>query len=697
MGILMGIFSFAIGFVINLVDGAIELMLGSIGYSMSTFVAVFPFASVVSDVFVALGLAILIGGLIWNGVKGVAAPFGVEYENPLHLIGKVAFTWFAVINLTDIIDIIIRFFQIAMDFVTEVSVGDVGFEDGFALNMATGLISDAAGKPGLLAIVYAIFVVILGWKFIKLLAELVERYIVYCFVCLIGPVFVATAAFKSTRDIAGTWMRAFFGQSFLILLNTITAKMFLSYCEIFMENIAGVNTGEHFIPTISMLFFGFAFLNFAARVDTLLRILGLNTAHTGASLLDAASGGVTRMIAGARGMQTIGSAASHAAKEAKAAGGFGTLSGTRAAMSTFMSDLTGAGKGNRSDAYVGGAGTNRRQDGSKANADAPGRRVGADIPLRSGDLLRQEGSPSGQIVKGQKEIEDALQHKSNPDNSNGIGATSELRGVAAKMDYADGGVLATAGEQNEIADRIHGSGKQMGNIEQSTMTANAARAAATSAERFTTGNGETMPIASYQGAEAAAAMNGVTAFGNDHLQGFNYTTSEDGLSYISGQNFDDGSSVTFDSVEGGIATGVYTDADGNSTAFSMVHDNAVASQHQAVEAGVPGAQDFDVGQSVGRIGDGSGKTGYYVVPMASTDSNGSTVPFGHTQSYQQMGATVDPRNPVQVRNAGDQLRKFVAVSNPVEKTVQTRDGSRIKSIKDNAKGGIPSYGKGKKK
>ena len=108
MGILMGIFSFAIGFVINLVDGAIELMLGSIGYSMSTFVAVFPFASVVSDVFVALGLAILIGGLIWNGVKGVAAPFGVEYENTLHLIGKVAFTWFAVVNLTDIIDIIIQ-------------------------------------------------------------------------------------------------------------------------------------------------------------------------------------------------------------------------------------------------------------------------------------------------------------------------------------------------------------------------------------------------------------------------------------------------------------------------------------------------------------------------------------------------------------------------------------------------------------
>lgn len=119
MGILMGIVSFVLGFAINLVDSAVTSMLNSVGYDMSTFLAVFPFAENAMDVFVALGLAFLTGGLIWNGIKGVAAPFGVEYENPLHIIGKVAITWIAVVNLTEILDLIIRFFQIALDYMND--------------------------------------------------------------------------------------------------------------------------------------------------------------------------------------------------------------------------------------------------------------------------------------------------------------------------------------------------------------------------------------------------------------------------------------------------------------------------------------------------------------------------------------------------------------------------------------------------
>lgn len=159
-------------------------------------------------------------------------------------------------------------------------------------------------------------------------------------------------------------------------------------------------------------------------------------------------------------------------------------------------------------------------------------------------------------------------------------------------------------------------------------------------------------------------MNGVTAFGNENLKDFNYAEEPDGASFISGQNFTDGSSVTFDSVEGGVATGVYTDADGNSTAFQMVHDNAVESQKQAVAAGVPGAMEFDTSQSVGRIGDGSGETGFYVIPKTAGPTDATTVPYGHTQTYAQMGATVDPNNSAQVKQARENLARFVDVKQP---------------------------------
>ena len=44
MGIMMGIVSFVLGFDINLIDAAVSGILESIGYDMSTFFAVFPFA-----------------------------------------------------------------------------------------------------------------------------------------------------------------------------------------------------------------------------------------------------------------------------------------------------------------------------------------------------------------------------------------------------------------------------------------------------------------------------------------------------------------------------------------------------------------------------------------------------------------------------------------------------------------------------
>ena len=123
----------------------------------------------------------------------------------------MAITWIAVVNLTEILDLIIRFFQIALDYMNDLPLGTGEFSvEGFASNLVTGLIADLTATSGLLIIVYIICVILLGWKFIKLLVEMVERYIVFCFICLVGPCFISTAAFKSSRDIAGTWFRAFF-------------------------------------------------------------------------------------------------------------------------------------------------------------------------------------------------------------------------------------------------------------------------------------------------------------------------------------------------------------------------------------------------------------------------------------------------------------------------------------------------------
>lgn len=689
MGIMMGIISFLLGLCINLIDAAVSSMLDAIGYDMTTFLTVFPFAENAKDVFVALGLAFLAAGLVWNTAKGIAAPFGVEYENPLHVIGKTALTWFAVVNLMDILDLIIRFFQIALDYLNSLSLSTGNILDGFASRLVAAMMSSVSNiATGLNIIVYIIAIIVLGWKFIKLLVEMIERYIVFCFICLIGPSFVSTAAFKSTRDIAGTWFRAFFGQSFLILLNTFCVRAFLSFCIVFTANFAGLPVGGHYLSPLVMLFFGYAFLTFSSRVDTLLRILGLNTAHTGSSLLDGAISGITRFVAGAKSGVALGNALMQGRKAAAASGGLGTKQGFGAAVAATMSALGGKDRV-AGASTINGNETNRRADGTKLHPDAPGRRANANTPFASGDLLRQEGSPAGRIMQGQKEIQDALLNKTNPDTSHGIGGTNGIKGLGHKMDFVDGGVMASSGQQNEYADKVHGSGKALGAIHQDSLTANAVRAAASSAELYKNSEGKWVPIASYKGSEAAAAMNGVLGFGNENLKGFLFTENEDGTSQISGMEFNDDSRITWDSVEGGIATGVYTDANGNSTAVQLIHDNAIASQKMQN----PDAEQFDPAQAVGKVGDSSGTNGFYVVPLAASSSDDTTTPYGHNQTLGQMHATVDMKNEDQVKAARSNLSHFVDLCNPVDKQVKSISESRMDQMRSNAKTSTPRGGR----
>ena len=86
MGILSGIISYIVGLLVNGLDSLIAGMLASVGFSMTTFVTIFPFASFFNEVFTAMGMLILFAGAIWYVSKGFAAVFGVEYENPLDSI-----------------------------------------------------------------------------------------------------------------------------------------------------------------------------------------------------------------------------------------------------------------------------------------------------------------------------------------------------------------------------------------------------------------------------------------------------------------------------------------------------------------------------------------------------------------------------------------------------------------------------------
>jgi uncharacterized protein YdbL (DUF1318 family) len=156
-------------------------------------------------------------------------------------------------------------------------------------------------------------------------------------------------------------------------------------------------------------------------------------------------------------------------------------------------------------------------------------------------------------------------------------------------------------------------------------------------------------------------MNGVLAFDNPNVSSFTLTADTDasGQHGISGMKFNDGSHVTWDSLENGVATGVYTDTDGKSTAFNLVHDNAAATQNMFASGGRDGFTEFDTSKSIGKVGDGSGTSGYHVIPKAATKDVDDQIPYGRKESYSTMGASVDVNNPEEVRHASERLKGLI--------------------------------------
>ena len=383
MGIMMGIVSFVLGLIVNLANSFASLMINTLGFDLSYFFNTFLFAQVSQSIFVAIGIAFLGLGFVWQFLRmyGVVL-VGSEGENPIHLIFKVLLTGILVVHSRSGILWITGYFQLILNDLAAINIPSPGGSFWTATNIVLILVDAAiitlgaaAGGAGLIygglmVLVGIILVLYLAWQLIKLLLEIVERYIVYCFVILIAPVFIATAAFNTTRQAADTWARAFFGHSLLIILNLWSIRMFASGAM----SLQTAGGPQAFILGLFMLI---AFTRFAMRIDSFLRILGLNTAHMGTNMGNSLLMAGLAMSKLGRGINNAGNSIASSFNNATS-----NLNGTTGAAGSpaggggsFVGSAPGGNGGNvshsNSSGSPGGGGGSGR-DGSGANTQRQG-------------------------------------------------------------------------------------------------------------------------------------------------------------------------------------------------------------------------------------------------------------------------------------------------------------------------------------
>jgi hypothetical protein len=268
LGILSGIVSYLFGLTLNLMDACIDGFLGALGFDLNTFETYFPAAKDYHDVIIGFAIGLLFIMLIFQIFRNFGVVLDIEAEDPLKLIGKTALFLGMIVCSRSIINFIIGL--LVDPYAIFLGAAEAPYEFQLA-TIVTSMLSSVFSNP-FMSIVALIMFLVLGWQFLKLTVECVERYIVFYFVLYCAPVVFTTGAFKSTATIFKSWCRMVGSQALLLLLNIWSIKLFLSFMPVFEADTS--NIAFNFLM-------GLAFLKFAQKADTLLRILGLNTASTG--------------------------------------------------------------------------------------------------------------------------------------------------------------------------------------------------------------------------------------------------------------------------------------------------------------------------------------------------------------------------------------------------------------------------------
>lgn len=172
-------------------------------------------------------------------------------------------------------------------------------------NQVTGLQNQAPGINididesfgALVGTAIVLFITLaITWGFIQLIAEVIERYVIMCFLFYVAPLPFAAMASNTTQNITSSYFRMIFSQYLLMMFN-------LCFVYVFCYAYSYQNGGKDFeSPQDAIIFYLvlLAWLKLGRSLDEHMRSLGLSVAQTGRGLMAEAVVATTAALGGAR-------------------------------------------------------------------------------------------------------------------------------------------------------------------------------------------------------------------------------------------------------------------------------------------------------------------------------------------------------------------------------------------------------------
>jgi hypothetical protein len=232
MGILDGIVKWLAEQIMHILDLITTSVLGALGCDMGTFTRYFPMAKTMYDIFVALGIGIILLNWVWQLFKNFGLVAGVEAEDPVKLSIRSVLFIFLAYFADDITNIVLKIGGTPYNWILTSDLPSISFADfNSVILVILGVIASGA-----VTIIALILVLMLAWNYIKLLFEAAERYVLLGVLIFTAPMAFAMGASQSTSNIFKSWCRMFGGQIFLLIMNAWCLRIFTSMVGSFLAN-----------------------------------------------------------------------------------------------------------------------------------------------------------------------------------------------------------------------------------------------------------------------------------------------------------------------------------------------------------------------------------------------------------------------------------------------------------------------------
>ena len=234
-----------------------------------------PVIDTIRQIMLGVGWALLIGNLVFQATRGMAAGLGFDAEDPKLLFTRTFAFSFLLVASPQICELGLNMTSTVIELLQMPDAVDITFADEASFGSLTG--------SWMLVVICGIIVM---FQTFKLIMEMAERYFILAVLTITSPLAFGMGGSRNTSDIFTGWCRMFGSMCLLMATNVMFVKMLLSVLSYYPS-------GLDVLPWMVLVV---TIVKVAKKADSILARIGLNPAMTGDPLGRGFPGAMTMMV-----------------------------------------------------------------------------------------------------------------------------------------------------------------------------------------------------------------------------------------------------------------------------------------------------------------------------------------------------------------------------------------------------------------